>query len=58
MRRTIVLDGADWTVEGFVGVDAAASAAARPRADDRPGEVERRLRLGGWNVGEAVVSAP
>jgi len=36
MRRTILLDGGDWTVEGFLGLDAALSAASRPAESDRP----------------------
>jgi beta-mannosidase len=39
MRRAIQLDGPGWTVEGFIGLDAALGAAARPQASDRPGAV-------------------
>jgi beta-mannosidase len=37
MRRTIALDGSEWRVRGYLGIDAALRAAARPGPDDRPG---------------------
>jgi hypothetical protein len=39
MRRTIELDGSEWTVEGFLGVDAARRAAAEPSESPRPAAV-------------------
>lgn len=37
MRRTLELDGSDWEIQGFLGLDAGLRAAARPHRDGGPG---------------------
>ena len=54
-RRTLPLDGSDWELRGYLGVDAAARAAANPFATDAgwlPGRVPGSVLDDLWRAGE------